>query len=84
MTLDPRDPDQPRHELRCVPSEPFAQYVELEELLSAPGTIRPEQGAHPPVGSAAVADGGRERKREARVRPQKEKRKQKASEDRSR
>jgi hypothetical protein len=73
--LDPRDPDQPRHELRCVPSEPFAHFVELEELLSAPDSFRLEEGAHPPKGTAAVAGGGRrERKREGRERPQKQRR----------
>lgn len=63
-TPDPRDPQEPRHELRCVPVEPFAAFIELEELLSAPGRIELEDGTHPPPGAAAVERRRRERKRE--------------------
>jgi hypothetical protein len=68
---DPRDPQQPRHELRCVPIEPFAPFVELEELLSTPERIELEDGTHPPLGAAATP---RERRR--RREPQSAARKQ--------
>jgi hypothetical protein len=70
-TPDPGDTQQPRHELRCVPVEPFAPFLELEELLSAPERIELEDGTQPPLGAAA-APGRRRHQREPQSTPRKQ------------